>query len=55
MPIVTARTVISGIVNGELMRGTVEATLDTDQGGNSACDFSDLPRDFTPGTLGTFA
>ena len=55
MAIVKARTVLSGIVNGQLMRGTVEASLNTDEGGSSACDFSELPRGFTPATFGTFA
>jgi hypothetical protein len=52
---IIARTVISGVVNGQAMRGTVLASLNTDLGGRSACEFSDLPRDFTPATLGTLA
>jgi hypothetical protein len=52
---ITARTIISGIVNGQAMKGTVLASLDTDAGGRSACEFSSLPRGFTPATFGTFA
>jgi len=52
---ITVRTVISGIVNGETLKGNVLASLDTDVGGRSACEFSDLPRGFTPAAFGTFA
>lgn len=49
---VTARTTISGIVNGHAMKGTVVATLNPDLGGRSACKFSQLPLGFTPATFG---
>ena len=52
---ITVRTRISGMVNGQVMRGNVVASLDPDRGGRSSCEFSDLPRGFTPATLGTFA
>jgi hypothetical protein len=52
---ITVRTAISGIVNGEMMKGNVLASLNTDVGGRSACEFSDLPRGFTPAAFGTFA
>jgi hypothetical protein len=52
---ITVRTAILGIVNGERIKGNVLASLNTDTGGNSACEFSDLPRGFTPATFGTFA
>ena len=52
---ITARTVISGVVNGQAMKGTVLASLNTDLGGRSSCEFSELPRGFTPGSFGTFA
>lgn len=50
---VTVRTTISGIVNGEAMKGSVVAKLNTGQGGESACRFSKLPTGFTPATFGT--
>lgn len=50
---VTVRTTISGIVNGEALKGSVVATLNTGRGGESACRFSKLPSGFTPGTFGT--
>jgi hypothetical protein len=50
---VTVRTTISGIVNGEAMKGRVVASLDTGRGGESACKFSKLPSGFTPATFGT--
>ncbi|HZB28687.1 MAG TPA: hypothetical protein VE465_00830 [Streptosporangiaceae bacterium] len=52
---IAVRTAISGIINGEKIKGNVLATLDTDFGGRSACEFSDLPRGFTPAAFGTFA
>jgi hypothetical protein len=52
---VTARTAISGIVNGQPIKGTVQASLDTDLGGRSSCEFSELPLGFNPATFGTFA
>jgi hypothetical protein len=50
---VTVRTQISGIVNGEALKGRVVATLNTGRGGKSACSFSKLPSGFNPATLGT--
>jgi hypothetical protein len=50
---VTVRTTISGMVNGEAMKGRVVATLNTGQGGRSSCSFSRLPTGFTPATFGT--
>ena len=50
---VTVRTQISGIVNGEPLKGRVVATLNTGLGGRSACRFSKLPSGFTPATFGT--
>lgn len=52
---IAVRTTISGIVNGEVIKGNVLASLNTDVGGRSACEFSDLPRGFTPAVFGTFA
>lgn len=52
---ITVHTTISGIVNGEAMKGKVVASLDTDAGGRSTCEFSELPRGFTPATFGAFA
>lgn len=50
---VTARTAISGTVNGQTMQGKVLATIDPDRGGKTACEFSTLPKGFNPGTFGT--
>ena len=50
---VTARTTISGFVNGKPLKGNVVATLETDRGGRSSCEFSHLPARFNPATLGT--
>ena len=52
---ITARTVIAGVVNGQAMKGTVLALLNSDVGGRSSCEFSHLPQGFSPGTFGTFA
>lgn len=52
---IAVQTTISGIVNGEIIKGNVRASLNTDVGGRSACEFSDLPRGFTPAVFGTFA
>ena len=52
---ISVRTSITGTVNDQLLKGSVQAILDPDRGGRSACEFSDLPRDFTPAALGTFA
>jgi hypothetical protein len=49
---ITARTTISGIVNGQTMKGNVLASFNTGRGGRSACEFSQLPQGFTPATLG---
>jgi hypothetical protein len=50
---VTARTIISGFVNGKPIKGNVVASLDIDRGGRSRCEFSDLPEGFNPATFGT--
>jgi hypothetical protein len=50
---VTARTIISGFVNGQPMKGKVVASLDTGRGGRSSCEFSHLPAGFNPATFGT--
>jgi hypothetical protein len=52
---ITARSVVSGIVNGQALKGNVLASLNTDRGGRSSCEYSELPRGFTPATFGTFA
>ena len=49
---ITARTTISGIVNNHAMRGTVLATFNPNRGGRSACEFEQLPPDFTAATFG---
>jgi hypothetical protein len=49
---VTARTTISGIVNGHPMKGDVVASFNPGRGGRSSCQFSQLPPRFTPATFG---
>jgi hypothetical protein len=51
---IVARTAISGVVNGQLFKGNVLASFNTDSGGRSTCQFTQLPLEFTPGTFGTF-
>jgi hypothetical protein len=50
---ITAQTAISGFVNGQPMTGKVVASVDSDRGGRSRCEFSELPDGFNPGTFGT--
>jgi hypothetical protein len=52
---ITARSVVSGIVNGQALKGNVLAWLNPDLGGRSSCEYSELPRDLTPAAFGTFA
>jgi hypothetical protein len=49
---ITAKTTISGIVNGSAMEGKILASFNTGRGGSSSCEFSQLPAGFTPGTFG---
>jgi hypothetical protein len=44
---------ISGSVNGSTVEGIIRASINTDRGGNSTCEFSQLPEGFTPGTFST--
>jgi hypothetical protein len=50
---VTAKTTISGTVNGSPMEVDVLATFNTGRGGNSTCTFTKLPTGFNPASLGT--
>ena len=50
---ITSRSVISGLVNEEVVRGTILATFNTGIGGTSTCQFDELPQGFTPATFGT--
>jgi hypothetical protein len=50
---IMAHTVISGFVNGQPMKGKVTASVDSDRGGRSSCEFTELPTGFTPATFGT--
>lgn len=50
---VTAKTTLSGIVNGNPMEVDVLATFNTGRGGSSTCKFTKLPTGFNPATLGT--
>ena len=50
---VTAKTTVSGIVNGSPIEVDVLATFNTGRGGSSACRFTKLPAGFNPASLGT--
>ena len=50
---VSAKTTISGIVNGSPMEVDVLATFNTGRGGSSTCTFTKLPAGFNPASLGT--
>jgi hypothetical protein len=50
---VTAKTTISGSVNGSPIAVDVVATFNTGRGGSSTCKFTQLPTGFTPASLGT--
>jgi hypothetical protein len=52
---VTARTTISGTINGSPLEASVVATFNTSGGGRSTCRFTKLPTGFNPATLGTHA
>jgi len=52
---VTARTTMSGIVNGSPLEATVVATINTGRGGSSTCTFTKTPTGFNPASLGTHA
>jgi hypothetical protein len=49
---VTARTNISGVVNGHPTKGSVMASFNTGRGGRSACEFTHMPPGLTPATFG---
>lgn len=51
---IAVRTTVSGTVNDETVKGNVRASINTDFGGRSECEYSDLPRGFTPAVFGTF-
>ncbi len=50
---VTAKTTISGTVNGSPLAVDVLATFNTGRGGSSTCTFTKLPTGFNPASLGT--
>lgn len=52
-PKVVSYTNVSGVINDQRYVGVIEAEFDTNRGGSSRCDFTELPRTFNPGTLGT--
>lgn len=51
---ITVRTNLSGAVNAETIKGSVLASIDTDRGGRSACEYKNLPSAFSPAAFGTF-
>jgi hypothetical protein len=50
---VTAKTTISGNVNGSPLEADVVAIFNTGRGGSSTCKFTKIPAGFGPATLGT--
>ena len=50
---ITAKTTISGTVNGNPLAVDVLATFNTGRGGSSTCTFTKLPTGFNPASLGT--
>jgi hypothetical protein len=50
---VTAKTTVSGIVNGSPIEVDVLATFNTGRGGTSSCTFAKLPAGLNPAALGT--
>jgi hypothetical protein len=50
---VTAKTIVSGNINGSPIEVDILATFNTGRGGSSTCTFTKLPPDFNPATLGT--
>ncbi len=50
---VVSYTNVAGVINDQRYVGTIEAEFDTTLGGSSQCEFTELPRTFNPGTLGT--
>jgi hypothetical protein len=50
---VTAKTTVSGNVNGSPLEVDILATFNTGRGGSSTCTFTKFPPDFNPATLGT--
>jgi hypothetical protein len=50
---VTAKTTVSGNVNGSPIEVDILATFNTGRGGSSTCTFTKFPPDFNPATLGT--
>jgi hypothetical protein len=50
---VTAKTSVSGNVNGGPIEVDVVATFDTGRGGSSTCKFTKLPTGFNPASLGS--
>lgn len=46
-------TEISGIVNGQEVKASISAVINTGHGGRSTCTFTALPERFNPGTFST--
>jgi hypothetical protein len=50
---ITSLTSITGTVNESPFEGKISATIDTDGGGSSTCEFAKLPPGYQPSTLYT--
>lgn len=50
---ITSLTSITGTVNDATLEGKISATIDTDGGGSSSCEFAKLPPGYQPSTLYT--
>jgi hypothetical protein len=46
-------TEILGSVNGQDVKASISAVIDTGRGGRSTCTFTALPERFNPGTFST--
>lgn len=50
---IVSNTTVHGTVNDERYEGSIRAEFNPERGGVSRCEFSALPKSFTPATLNT--
>ncbi len=50
---IVSNTDLIGTVNDQAVEGRISAVINPSFGGNSTCEFSALPKGFSPGTFGT--
>ena len=46
---------VTGTVNGSAIEGSVAASINTGRGGLASCEFTQLPKGFTPATIAPYA